>query len=998
IPTGEEVTGRWTKEEHELFLQALKKYGKEWKKVASMVRTRTVVQTRTHAQKYFQKVQKSGLGPEDFEAGLDYNSFHAAMSNFSSKSSGGGGGSSKKAKRRADPPPSVAFAEPSVPGMGSAGRMDPMMAMRGDEFDYLDDSVGTYGLVALHNATGDLSPLTQGPRGGAAPLGGALATPYGYIAPSTGLSLMGTPGQAMSAARAPYASSGGRPSGPLQNSAVRFSASNKNRTPLPSPAACGKRKVDELSAARMMAGAPEEGPSEGSMEKPTPQNPKLRLSFDVNAARASSEQAVQLSVPGLGSAAKRQRHEKIPTAPVGLGLDGGTGLSIVNPEELRPLSPYIRAESSSPPLTPWEGELRELEEKNKQENFFKVTLSTPKQLKNFSLELRQCITSCDDKALIDLISPRQTMSMAATLNNSFGPLGETPLHMACSLNPASSASVSPEAVLSICKVLLEYGASTEGTDRRGQTSLHRAAAVGLRDVGKLLINKGSAINAVDENGDTALHISASYSNFSFIELLADFGCNCHVRNLQSRCAIDIAATKAECSDAGMTELRNRTRQLMMLSEPRHRTLVLYHDDCLQHIARTADDWEGPDRLGGIVVGVKDANKFQPFELEISDQFEKADVELLQRVHSPEYIAFVNSLSKQLQTSGENEAKKPAVAFTPQVQKTMLGQGETKPSEYCDTSFSSGTLRAARRAAGAVAHAVDCVLLGRNRNAFCVVRPPGHHAGYRGLLDGAKSCGFCIFNNVAAGALHALEGQFCERVAIIDIDVHHGNGTEDIVRHYNRPDRLFFFSSHLYDKEGSFEFFPGSGAGDDTACNIINVPIQPMWTTKAGATPGTTTRSRSTVTTFFKFPTDPNGAPSVTATTPAPIAGREAFRQAISLRLLPALRAFNPSLILLSTGFDAAAGDVGNCRGAEEGMDLTLEDFEWVTTEVLRVADICCNGRVISVLEGGYGARKSAGNGRSSANKEHVADVEGLDRHILGDAAVSHVHRLVDPYG
>ena len=73
----------------------------------------------------------------------------------------------------------------------------------------------------------------------------------------------------------------------------------------------------------------------------------------------------------------------------------------------------------------------------------------------------------------------------------------------------------------------------------------------------------------------------------------------------------------------------------------------------------------------------------------------------------------------------------------------------------------------------MAHAVDSVLLGRNRNAFCVVRPPGHHAGHRGLLDGAKSCGFCIFNNVAAGALHALEGQFCERVAIIDIDVHHG---------------------------------------------------------------------------------------------------------------------------------------------------------------------------------------------------------------------------------
>jgi acetoin utilization deacetylase AcuC-like enzyme len=107
---------------------------------------------------------------------------------------------------------------------------------------------------------------------------------------------------------------------------------------------------------------------------------------------------------------------------------------------------------------------------------------------------------------------------------------------------------------------------------------------------------------------------------------------------------------------------------------------------------------------------------------------------------------------------------------------MLGHSssDTKPSEYCDTSFSAGTLSAARRAAGAVAHAVDSVLLGRNRNAFCVVRPPGHHAGYRGLLDGAKSCGFCIFNNVAAGALHALEGHICDRVAVIDIDVHHGS--------------------------------------------------------------------------------------------------------------------------------------------------------------------------------------------------------------------------------
>lgn len=150
-------------------------------------------------------------------------------------------------------------------------------------------------------------------------------------------------------------------------------------------------------------------------------------------------------------------------------------------------------------------------------------------------------------------------------------------------------------------------------------------------------------------------------------------------------------------------------------------------------------------------------------------------------------------------------------FTPQVQKFVLHQSNQElKTDHCDTSFSAGTLRAARRAAGAVAHAVDRVMLGRNRNAFCCVRPPGHHAGYDGLLTGAKSCGFCIFNSVAAGALHALDNHTCERVAIIDLDVHHGNGTEDIVRRYPQPHRLFFFSLHLYDKDQTYEFFPGVG--------------------------------------------------------------------------------------------------------------------------------------------------------------------------------------------
>jgi acetoin utilization deacetylase AcuC-like enzyme len=164
------------------------------------------------------------------------------------------------------------------------------------------------------------------------------------------------------------------------------------------------------------------------------------------------------------------------------------------------------------------------------------------------------------------------------------------------------------------------------------------------------------------------------------------------------------------------------------------------------------------------------------------------------------------------------SSKEPMPFTPQVRKHMKPESSDNPAvknvNTCDTSFSVGSLDAARRAAGAVMTAVDRVLRGRNRNAFCVVRPPGHHAGRKGLLADASSHGFCIFNSVAAGALHALESpeHRLSRVAIVDIDVHHGNGTEEIVRTFQSPERLLFFSIHLYDKDkdapGGYEFYPG----------------------------------------------------------------------------------------------------------------------------------------------------------------------------------------------
>lgn len=284
-----------------------------------------------------------------------------------------------------------------------------------------------------------------------------------------------------------------------------------------------------------------------------------------------------------------------------------------------------------------------------------------------------------------------------------------------------------------------------------------------------------------------------------------------------------------------------------------------------------------------------------------------------------------------------------------------------------------------------------VLVGRNRNAFCVVRPPGHHAGINGLLSDAESCGFCLFNNVAAGAMHALSDEKhrprCERCAIVDIDAHHGNGTEEIVRKCHDSGRLLFFSVHLYDydkpkktNEFNYKFYPGTGMDDDVPHNVINVPIAPLWREKeviksiTSSSNGSSTTERAQTRLKTKADSrvssstdlksmagsDPmqqvgdgselNNAfaakPKSQLPTTSPHypshylmgTGRLAYRRAIQHRLLPALRAFNPDLIIMSTGFDAARGDVGNARhfvnGTQAmGFDLEPEDYAWTSRKV-----------------------------------------------------------------
>lgn len=206
----------------------------------------------------------------------------------------------------------------------------------------------------------------------------------------------------------------------------------------------------------------------------------------------------------------------------------------------------------------------------------------------------------------------------------------------------------------------------------------------------------------------------------------------------------------------------------------------------------------------------------------------------------------------------------------------------------DTVMSPGTLAAALRAAGAGILAVDLVMSGAANPVFCGVRPPGHHA------ERDKAMGFCLFNNVAVAAAHALDRYGLSRVAIVDFDVHHGNGTEDI---FADEPRVLFCSSFQH------PFYPFSGHAADTP-NLVDVPLP--------------------------------------AGTDGP-----AFRKAVSDHWLPALDGFRPELILISAGFDAHVLD------DMSALSLTEADFAWITTELVGIAKRHAEGRIVSVLEGGY---------------------------------------------
>ncbi|SHF75621.1 Acetoin utilization deacetylase AcuC [Microbulbifer donghaiensis] len=206
----------------------------------------------------------------------------------------------------------------------------------------------------------------------------------------------------------------------------------------------------------------------------------------------------------------------------------------------------------------------------------------------------------------------------------------------------------------------------------------------------------------------------------------------------------------------------------------------------------------------------------------------------------------------------------------------------------DTSMCPGSLAAALHAAGAVVSAVDRVMAGEVPSAFCAVRPPGHHA------ERARAMGFCLFNNIAIGAAWARQHYGLERVAIVDFDVHHGNGTEEFVRD---RDGFLLCSSFQH------PFYPFSGTGELPA-HIVNTPLEPG-------------------------------------------AGGEEFRRAVEEQWLPALEQFQPQMIFISAGFD------GHIEDEMAQLRLLEQDYRWVTDVVRELAGRHADGRIVSALEGGY---------------------------------------------
>ena len=564
---------------------------------------------------------------------------------------------------------------------------------------------------------------------------------------------------------------------------------------------------------------------------------------------------------------------------------------------------------------------------------------------------------------------------------------------------------------------------------------------------------GKLVHARDENGETALHRAARWGRSDCIAVLLRADACVRAIDGDGRTPLMVCGLRAEVPGQGLHRgARSAARKAFYAAPPGRGEpplLILHHRDFDLHAPKAGTQHqETPARTDAILKKLERA--LEKYEARWADAFEPASLDAVRLAHNARYVAFLEELC------GEASPSTP-LAVTPRLQRRLehLPRGSIKPEASSDTFMSAGSLKAALRAVGAALHATDEVLRGGGgpRAAFVASRPPGHHAGINGCTHDACGCGFCLLNNVAIGAIYAIQrwrppatpllarrgwggagtGSFgrastgsaasgaseattaavpvraasaapevaggaaegvgagwrgapprhvrapdrdpaespraapgsspgawgggesgpITRVAIVDFDVHHGNGTEEIVRAFNSQQqetalrrgtpahevpRIFFSSIHLYDTgEGSREFYPGTGGDDRMAQFVMNIPVDPLWK----ATPD---------------------APASQGRAAAGTLGRHEFCRKARERLFPSLRAFQAQLIFISAGFDAGEADIGNQRPDEHevsqaGSDLRPEDFEFLTRGVMAVAAASGAG-VVSCLEGGYGRMRA----------------------------------------
>jgi len=557
-----------------------------------------------------------------------------------------------------------------------------------------------------------------------------------------------------------------------------------------------------------------------------------------------------------------------------------------------------------------------------------------------------------------------------TLNTKSDRSGGRPLHAAAkfdfskpktSVKNVNGNGVGAESIAAVTQILLSTaGIEVDARNNFGRTPLHVAASFGNWQVVRLLLKAGSNPSLTDQRGLTP-------------------GGLAYKRGIPIPSDLSTVLGSIQTGIPSSMDSSHPPQKRDLIIDPDQRTFLICHELCSSHltcppIERDPDADVPPENIRRLSVllnkdtGILRGAEFDGCKWE--GECRRASIADVLKVHEYSYVENINRLCNMIQDHPKGIAHLDG-----------------------DTAISRWSFEAALRAAGSVCDAVDRIMAGDFRNSFCAVRPPGHHAGPRGIVrcenDAEGSHGFCLLNNVAIGAAYArsmYRNDGIKKIAIIDFDVHHGNGTQEVIRQLSpnvekanvrmsfasgtfetpryKPwldetdvDNIFFASAHGYGPrcrpEADFEglephmigwFYPASG--QSYVSESLRSPVE---------TPDHNEFLLSQTWTRMGEENRMNCCKVINVGLSLPKAGdvpgmqRVEVRDAYRKRILPHLLEFNPDIIFISAGFDGHKRDTMNYGY----VGMVEEDYEWVTDQLVKVANTCCNGRIVSVLEGGY---------------------------------------------